>query len=193
MVTLLGVAGIRGSALEMKMIAGARDKALAFEAVEATLSLVESALKSEKLSLTAIPDQYTADCKAGTTGAAKGRCFTGSYDVADPYRTCSTYNADATSQAQLWENATLWKEEAYHAVQTIALSADVSIKTKYIVEFMCFTLKDRKLVGKVDDKETGDENIIYMPLFRITAIAEGVGKRARVAAQTTVIVSLNGA
>ena len=48
-VTLLGVAGMRGTALEMKMIAGARDKALAFEAVEETLAIVEEKLKAGKV------------------------------------------------------------------------------------------------------------------------------------------------
>ena len=42
-VTIVGIAGMRGSNLEMKMIASARDRAMAFEAAEAALKIVENA------------------------------------------------------------------------------------------------------------------------------------------------------
>ncbi|MDZ7923971.1 MAG: PilX N-terminal domain-containing pilus assembly protein [Marinagarivorans sp.] len=189
-VTLLGVAGIRGTALDMKMIAGARDKALAFEAAETTLSIVENELKVNPPTLANITAGFSKDCSSADA-ANKGKCFTGQIaEPADPYRTCSTYDS-AADKTQLWERKDTWSTN--HRIEDVKLADDSTISTKYIVEFMCFTLKDRKLLGKVDDRETGDENIIYMPLFRITAIAEGVGKRARVAAQTTVRVNLKGA
>lgn len=192
-VTLVGAAGMRGTNLEMKMIASARDRAMAFEAAEAALRIAEADLISAGqpsqnaeggtvdavLSVANIRENYTSTC----TG---GKCFKGSYDPLEPYKTCKVFNDGETDFSGFWES------EGNYTTQEVKVTPDTDgkIETKYVVEFMCFTIKERGLKGTIDDKDAGDENLIYMPLFRITAFAEGLGKRAKVMAQSMVKVNI---
>jgi type IV pilus assembly protein PilX len=189
-VTVLGVAGMRGTNLEMRMIASARDRAMAFEAAEATLRAVEQTLITAPPSLADINTIYDAEC----TG---GQCFQGFYDPLDPYASCLVFQENDKDVKQLWADEDEWTEgNGKYGVQTVSVFAEngsatpKTIETKFKVEFMCFTLKDQGLKAKVDDREAGDDKLIFIPLFRVTALAEGYGQRARVMAQSTVRVNL---
>jgi len=188
-VTLLGAAGIRGTSLEMKMIASARDRAIAFEAAEATLRNVEKNLIDRTPTIEEISTQFTETCSG--EGFA-GQCFGGSFDITDPYRTCTLFREGETDFTQFWERENNFVSDDQLAKINAAVEGNQNkqIDTQYLVEFMCFTLKERGLKGTIDDKETGDEDLIYMPLYRITAVAEGLGGRATVMAQAMVKVGV---
>lgn len=190
-VTLVGAAGIRGTSLEMKMIASARDRSMAFEAAEATLRKAEADLiasgqpsnddagneVSAALTIQNLTTNFSAQCVGG-------KCFKGSFDPIDPYKTCQIFTGNDVTP--------IWQDQSKFASTIIKVgdANDATVNTQYLVEFMCFTIKERGLKGTIDDKEAGDEGLIYMPLFRITAVAEGLGKRAQVMAQSMVKVNI---
>ncbi len=199
-VTLVGAAGIRGTSLEMKMIASARDRAMAFEAAEATLRKAEADLiasgrpavnedgvtEGPALTLQNITNVYGATCNTETN---KGKCFKGEIkDPLEPYKSCQLFKDGETNFTPFWEDKNNFADTSVNAA--VDGSNNKTVATKYLVEFMCFTIKERGLKGTIDDKETGDEDLIYMPLFRITAFAEGLGKRAKVMAQSMVKVNI---
>ena len=199
-VTVVGIASMRGTNLEMKMIASARDRALAFEAAEATLSIVEDNIKAEFS--TVLPKDFYKNHiqNVYTESCGSGKCFSGVIgDQNSPYRTCSTFKAGSTS-AEPWAIGGNWGDATKHQTEPVKLQVslndgvggvkEATITTSYMVEFMCFALKDNSFKGKIDDKQAGNERLIYMPLFRITAVAKGLGERAEVAAQSMFKVQL---
>lgn len=199
-VTLVGAAGMRGTSLEMKMIASARDRSMAFEAAEATLrqaeaELIASALPSKSdegaeigptLTLQNLTTIYGSTC---STEDNKGKCFKGAIsDPLEPFKSCQLFKNGESDFTPFWKDKNNFADASVNAA--VDGSNNKTIATKYLVEFMCFTLKEQGLKGTIDDKETGDEDLIYMPLFRITAFAEGLGKRAKVMAQSMVKVNI---
>lgn len=188
-VTLLGAAGMRGTTLEMKMIASSRDRAMAFEAAESTLKEVEQALIANPPTLESMTTKFTANC-------TNGFCFDGEYVATDPYQSCRIYSNGATDLTPFWAREAFWENTNTHGVNADVKVADGAndavrtISTRFMVEFMCFTLKEQGLKGTIDDKESGDDFLIYMPIYRITAIAGGLGGRSEVMTQTMVKVNL---
>ena len=193
-VTILAVAGMRGTTLEMKMIASARDRAMAFEAAEATLRIAEKTLIASPPPLATINTEYTENCTAG-------KCFKGVYDSEDPYRSCRIFKADETNFELFWENEENWQSgSAKYATADINVLGSAAenggadsfktVKTQYMVEFMCFTLKEPGLNATLDDKENDGGKLIYMPMYRVTALAEGLGQRARVMAQSIIKINV---
>lgn len=184
-VTILGVAGMRGTTLEMKMIASARDRAMAFEAAETTLREVEKALIATPPTPTQIKT-YGSNCNGS---GANGFCFAGDFDVDEPYTTCKIFPDDVVSAKAVWEEKANWSSGNF-ATQSVAVangeSTPVTVTTKYFVEFMCYTLREAGLQAVLDDREAEGGGLIYMPLYRVTALAEGLGQRARVISQSMV-------
>ena len=190
-VSLFGIAGMRGTTLEMKMIASARDRAIAFEAAESTLRKVEKDIIATPPTLTQIKN-FTGQCVSDDV--QKGFCFGGNFDSNNPYTTCRIFPEDTTEVVNIWESKTSWTDGNFAETEVPVSQkgeADAkTIDTKYFVEFMCFTLKESGLQATLDDKENGDGSLIYMPLYRITALAEGPGQRARVMSQSMVKVNV---
>lgn len=184
--TLLGAAGMRGTNLEMKMIASARDRAMAFEAAESTLRAIELRLINSPPALSEISTKFTSEC-------ANGNCFDGEYDPTDPYRTCRIFKEDDLEVAEFWTNPNNYMTMADVKVTADSRGVDdeaKTVNTQYLVEFRCFIPKERGLTSIIDDKEVGDDELIYMPLYRITAIAKGLGDRSEVMTQAMVKVDL---
>ncbi len=192
-VTIIGITSMRGTNLEMKMIASARDRAIAFEAAESALRIAEQDLEDNPPQLATLTQTYQASC-------AKGRCFDGVYNPDDPYNSCSILPVSATSApltniVPFWERPGVWKGSSndsnnLHLTTLVSKPNGATIPVKYIVEFMCFTLKDRNLLSRVDDRSPPDLALIYIPMFRITALASGPGGRSQVAAQSIAKVDL---
>lgn len=205
-VTIVGIAGMRGSNLEMKMIASARDRAMAFEAAEAALKIVENnliqyALKQPLPAGVTIPDLtnvtsvFSKDC---TT--EQGYCFTGSIDLSKPYESCVNYDINDPVNTPLWEQASIWDAASLTQTVTVATTPDGkaaagesgNMQAQYIVEFMCFTLKDKTFFAIEDDKNNNTASeATHMPMYRITASVEGLGGRSRVMAQSLVKINLS--
>ena len=179
-VTVLGVAGMRTTNLEMKMIASARDQAMAFEAVEAALIAAEKTLEGDALRLKA---QLLNDYK-NLTACTNGKCFDGVYNPELPLNQC------VVGTERPWLNTTNWPTGNVNKVD-VQLEAGKVISAHYIIEFRCFTLKEPAKVSFEDDTQDGVASELYMPLFRITARAEGLGQRAQVAAQSTIRINID--
>ena len=112
----------------------------------------------------------------------------------NPYTSCRIFPEDTTEVVNIWDSKENWTAGNFATAQVPVSQqgeADAkTINTKYFVEFMCFTLKESGLQATLDDKENGDGSLIYMPLYRITALAEGPGQRARVMSQSMVKVNV---
>ena len=201
-VTIVGIAGMRGTNLEMKMIASARDRAIAFEAAESALRGVEQYFQNlatpAKVALPAgitknpLPDLtdvsgvFAVDCSAGE----KGFCFRGLFDESAPYD-CKTYNPATPQLKPIWEDEAIWNSASLTEVVNVDTNnGKAKINVNYIVEFMCFTLKRADLSVTVDDKNNGPNEQTHEPIYRITALAEGLGGRSRVMAQSIVKINL---
>lgn len=195
-VTIIGVTAIRGTNLELKMIAGARDRAIAFEAVEIALLNVEERLRGEfqhDPRLDEVLNIFTPNCAGGILG--NGMCFDGYYEPDNPYITCRVYDQSSPKASEFWEDPAIWADNSgRHGIEDVKIADPQQIKllshsVKYIVEFACFNLKKNSLRATVDDTQPGDKQITSIPLFRITAFADGPGERAKVVAQA--IVKIN--
>ncbi|WP_394202818.1 pilus assembly PilX family protein [Marinagarivorans algicola] len=201
-VTIVGIAGMRGTNLEMKMIASARDRAIAFEAAESALRGVEQyfqnlatptkvALPTGVITnplpdLTDVKKVFAANCLDGK----KGFCFRGLFDESAPYE-CKTYNPATPQLKPIWEDEAIWENASL--TETVKVDPNIAkngIVVRYIVEFMCFTLKRADLSVTVDDKNNGPDEKTHEPIYRITALAEGSGGRSRVMAQSIVKINL---
>ena len=192
-VSLFGIAGMRGTTLEMKMIASARDRAIAFEAAESTLRQVEKNIIDAPPTLAQIKE-FPVGCVSAEDSSQKGFCFGGDFELESPYSTCSILPDDTTEVVNIWASQDNW-ERGNFAVENVPVSQSGEgdakmLETKFFVEFMCFTLKESGLQATLDDKENGDGDLIYMPMYRITALAEGPGRRARVMSQAMVKVNV---
>ena len=187
-VTLFGIAGMRGTTLEMKMVASARDRAMAFEAAESTLRRVEDDLIADPPTAAEIK-AYGSDCAASEE--TKGYCFAGDFELDNPYETCKIFPDGATDATPVWSIKENWEDTGNYATETLPVAEvdgadNKTVTTKYFVEFMCYTLREAGLQATLDDRENDGGNLIYMPLFRVTALAEGLGQRARVISQSMV-------
>ncbi len=192
-VTIVGIAGMRGTNLEMKMIASARDRAIAFEAAESALRGVEQYFQNLATGATTpLPDLtdvskvFAVNCSDGE----KGFCFRGLFDSSAPYE-CKTYDPAKPQLKPIWEDEAIWNSASLtETVKVDTNNGEADIDVSYIIEFMCFTFKRADLSVTVDDKNNGPNEQTHEPIYRITALAEGLGGRSRVMAQSIVKINL---
>lgn len=175
-ITILGIASIRSSNMELKMVASQRDRAVAFQTAESALKGIErDRISQVKLDDQVIPNRCGEGEQCFTTDCEYGLCFAGSYDGDE--ETCSLAS-DANKVEQFWQKANVWEEKA--RTRNVP-KADGSGNTavKYLVEFMCFV--PREDVQVVSDDDTQVE---MLPLYRVTVRAEGEAGRASVMLQS---------
>lgn len=181
-VTILGLASIRSSNLELTMAASARDRAVAFQRAEAALKQVE-----QKLSADPPPfemQHFSPNCngaKCFKSDCANGQCFAGDFDGAVSKKQCrlAPYGASAT---QHWRIEDVWDKPAKHKTLNVgATNEDATADpVKYIIEFMCFVPRgDRVISSGSQDGETD------VPLYRLTVQAKGEAARSTVMLQST--------
>lgn len=198
-ITLLGVASIRSSNLELRMANSLRDRAVAFQTAEAALIQIERQLRDKQHQYSVIsflPQCADVEATINRTWGEKcfkptcdkGFCFTGSTDGAKRRDQCNLTNS-AGQLEQPWRNAANWNSAAKHSVIEVPLEkpaggADDRIQqVRYMVEFLCFVAPQTdEVVGH--DSDTSD----YQPLYRITVRAEGEARRATVMLQSTLTV-----
>ncbi len=194
LVTVLGVAGMQSTQLEMKMTSSARDRSEAFAAVEAAIKIIEQEIIADPPHLS----QYaTAPVCNGNDcfneNCDNGLCFVGSFDVDEPFSDCEV--TSITRGTDFWadDGLDVWAEGSNkHLTQIISgnapdgIGAD-QITVKYIQEFMCFTTLD-ETAERTDASgyASGGGTLQYIPLIRVTAFAEGRAGRAKVALQSMV-------
>mgnify|MGYP006172658039 CR=1 FL=1 len=186
-VTLLGVASMRASNLELRMAASARDRSVAFQAAEAALIKLEKDLIGEPgvAPLYGTPN-FLPSCSTGecfNSGCPKGLCFTGDFVGAQAYSDCQLAKSDGTTEHP-WQNKTFWDTAANHDVIDVANTTGGTAvnSVKYMIEFLCYTPVDEK----VDSPSTAIGTSGWVPLFRITTRADGESGRASVMLQSVV-------
>lgn len=188
-VTLLGVASMRSSTLQLTMSASARDRAVAFQAAESALAEVEAMLKQTP-SLYNVKN-FLSNCTGAPNGCfdatcSGGLCFTGRFDATDTKRDCSLANA-AGQMMHPWTMEDAWEQkeggtgEKFNTVNIARTSnpedATARIDVQYMIEFMCYVPKDKETVVQ--------ENTGLVPLYRITVRAPGEAQRSTVMLQST--------
>jgi len=183
-ITLLGVANMQTSTFQMKMASSNKERQTVFAIAEAGLREAEKLLEVSPPQRTQIFDS----CSGGTCfnqSCNSGQCFSGEYPENAPTLdsdcslwASSSYDAsdpDADS-TKFWSDTSLdvWDNSARH--KTISVPGS-SKNVKYILEFLCFGNQPppEALVSAGGDG---------LPLFRITALAEGSDSRVRVVLQS---------
>jgi Tfp pilus assembly protein PilX len=189
-VTLLGVASMRASNLELRMAASARDRSIAFQAAEAALIRLEKDLAGEPGTgtppLYGTPNFLPSCAQTGKCfkdSCPKGLCFTGDFIGAQKYSDCQLANSAGITKYP-WKNKANWDNAANHDVIEVASTAGgTAVNTvKYMVEFLCYTPIDEKV-----DSPTTELGISgWVPIFRITTRAEGESGRASVMLQSVI-------
>jgi len=180
-ITLLGIASIRSSNLELKMAASARDRAVAFQRAEAALSRIENSLKG-------VPPPYRMNNFASTCSGRwcfnancdNGLCFAGDFDGAKSTTQCKL-SKDGVAPKEFWKDQTLWdsKAQALSVAKTTPTVGDVE-DVRYLIEFMCFVPRGDQVITSA--AKEGDADV---PLFRITVKARGESARSTVMLQST--------
>ncbi len=180
-VTVLSVMSMKSSTLDLKLAATMRDQALAFEAAEAALSMVERDLASNPPALLSlVSDCFGPNCYDAT--CTEGRCFSGRFDSGDERIYCELSNdPPSIERLNFWDDPVLdvWNDSSKH--RTVIVSG-VTSPVKYITEFLCFVKRDAELPFNA---LTEANKMNGSPLFRVTVLAQGRGRRSTVSLQST--------
>jgi type IV pilus assembly protein PilX len=187
-ITLLGVASMRSSNMELRMAASARDRAVAFQRAESALLRIESELRRNPYKRISFDTNCTGS-KCFKPDCTNGLCFNGEDDSQASRKQCKLASTDPSSVSlPAWKDADLdiWNNSNRH-IQLSDLVVTEAGKTappvKYVIEFLCFVpAGDRDLIGGGGGSMQTDET--DLPLYRITVRAEGEANRASVILQS---------
>lgn len=168
-ITMLGMATMDSTGLEMRMATNSRSHQQAFEAAEYTLSWVENDI----LSNGGFTDASLTNTACGSicfeATCTNGYCFDGSNPT--DWTTCSWNNP----AAEAYESAGLWQDASgFH--RTLNINA-ASVTAKYIIEFRCYTALDETQAISITNNTK---------MFRITAFITDQNGRSRVMLRSTI-------
>lgn len=194
-VTVIGLASVRTSNLEIKMTASVRDKAIAFEAAEAALKRIEQNLISnapERKHMLPDCDSTVSGSQCFSEDCQDGRCFQGAL-LGNKCVLFSPALTENKKHVDMWRQKNVWEDAQYHSTITLSEAINTNVKerisaktVKYVVEFLC-------MVPKIEN-DTSEAKIVVnsgsnttdgtVPLYRITALATGDAGRASVMLQS---------
>lgn len=183
-ITLLGIASIRNSSLELRMAASARDRAIAFQRAEAALARIENSL-----STTPPPyglNNFVSTCSNNcfNKNCDNGLCFAGDFDNAKSTTQCKPAPV-VPPQKEFWKDDAIWETKALQMpVAKTSTSVGSVEDVKYLIEFLCFVPRSNQQITSSAKAGEGD-----VPLFRITVRATGESARSTVMLQSTYRVS----
>lgn len=182
-ITILGVASMRASNLELRMAASARDRAVAFQAAESALSRVEREVIPQYSISNVLPGCSETECFK--PDCENGLCFTGDLDGAVYRDDCRLVN-EAGQVEQPWKVSDHWNDTGFHRTVSVTSSKPNEsgggyepIDVKYMIEFLCFVPAS---ADAIDDGENSRNSGV--PLYRITVRAEGEAQRSSVVLQS---------
>lgn len=193
-ITLLGIAGMQNSSLELKMVATTKDRSDAFQAAEAALAIVEAKLTSNPPSLKQLSNGCEKEKGCYTQSCIGGLCFKGIYKNGDGKINCQVMDkkiADANFKDSVQEIND--KNYYIESVNSTSGANKEKIDVKVLQEFMCFVEKYNAGVA-VSSEENSERQSIdalndnLVPLFRVTAVAQGSANRSTVVLQSTIKV-----
>lgn len=185
-ITVLGIASMRSSNLQLKMAASARDRAVAFQAAESALRQVERVIYKTPFEINDFLPTCTGD-RCFTVNCTGGRCFTGDLEGAQTRSDCRLARPVDGNWVveQSWQRRAYW-EGTPPTVEVLAsteLDEDDSLvptDVPYMIEFLCFV---PQFENSIDDENNRNGGV---PLFRITVQATGTAKRSSVMLQSIV-------
>ena len=182
--TVLGVATMDTSGLELKMASNNRDRQVAFQAAEAALFAGEQIIQTTVYN----PSDFQPACAGAncfTATCNNGLCFNGTYIPGDTQRDCTR----GAPVDDVWVDAALnvWNNTARHidlgtSTNPLVNSIPgVTNQPRFIIEFICYTDK-----GDGDFDNTADPALANSgaQLFRITSLGFGDAGRGRVMLQS---------
>jgi len=171
-ISLLGMATVDTTGIEMQMASNSRQQQQVFEAAEYTLSWVENTLKQNNY-FTGVQLNGTTGCSSTCFGSTctNGYCFSGSA-TRDTYATCSMTDP-ATAFAA---DSTIWATGS-GKYRTLTVPS-VGLTTRYIIEYRCFTTRNNDIAITTAGNAVG--------MYRITTLATGEDGRARVMLRSTI-------
>ncbi len=169
-ISLLGIASVDSTGLEMKMSSNSRVQQQVFEAAEYTLSWVENNMATNGyFKDPQISNQSGCSPTCFTSTCTNGYCFAGTN--ATTFASCAigAYGTDPSADSTLWTSGS-------GRYRTLAIPG-TALTTQYIIEYRCFTAKDPTLA-------TSASNFAHM--YRITTLATGEDGRSRVMLRSSV-------
>lgn len=192
-ITVLGIASIRSSNLELKMAASARDRAIAMQMADSGISAVQKLIGGLNLDI----NSYLAGCVPNAVAGEfcfqndancqnTGLCFTGTFvrSALNQYD-CQLQGVNPNFTQESWRNRAYWQRPATPTVTVLVDSEDpdnagnqLTADVQYMVEFMCFGPRD---TTTTDQTNTG------APIYRITTRAAGPANRSTVMLQSVFI------
>ncbi len=196
-VTLIGVAAMQNSSLELKLVASTKDRLTAFQAAEAALASYEQQLVLAPPTLDQLSNNCNGDpgCFVNCAQAANnsGFCFQGTYINGQGKASCSlagnqSFDPVASIKANNYDKNSAKATAIKNVVGDIQ-----NTPVKVITEFLCFVEKPDLFRG-VRARQSAEENSSYIsldvtnsqlvPLYRLTAVADGDAQRSHVVVQT---------
>ena len=167
-VSVLGVATMDTTGLEMRMASNTRDQQQAFEAAEYTLSWVQN-----EIGITGFSNASLSNSNCGAicfdTTCSNGYCFEG---VNPEIEGSCRLGAPAD---ELYTDEDIWTDPDRHRT---LLVPNIGITTRYIIEFRCYTALDPTQPFEAGTNSTR--------AYRITALAVGPAGRGRVMLRASV-------
>jgi type IV pilus assembly protein PilX len=186
-ITILGVASMRASNLELRMAASARDRAVAFQLAESALMAVERELAANPFPVASFLPTCTGN-RCFKPNCANGLCFSGDLDGAVYRDDCRIARSDNSELVvEHWRKGSYWKSDSTPTISVLSAVRqkdeeefeNVTTQIPYMIEFMCFVPKDDRAI---DDGENSRNSGV--PLYRITVQASGEAGRATVMLQS---------
>jgi len=182
-ISLLGIANMQSSNTELKMATSQRDRDVAFAAAEAALTEAEQWLEKNNPTREQLYNTCGDSGNCYNATCSEGLCFEGIF-VSDPNEKwlCQVAaNSGSSERIAFWKDEQLdvWSDTGKH--RTIAIPG-IDEDVKFIVEFLCFVPPDDSVTFNSSNPGTGE------PLYRVTAMADGNGDRAKVMLQSTYMV-----
>ncbi len=189
LMTVIGLASIRSSGVQMKMANNQQIRQKVFQAAELTLHDIEEEIILDGLGnevLDRLQGCTVGDPDCYDSGCGGGLCFRGEYLVGDPENACQLFPTVAPSDPvdllPYWKRPNFWDDaNAAHYSRFPIPDSRVS-SVKYIKEFMCYVNRD---VSATCQASGGNE---CAALFRVTALAISQDERSKVMLQSTVRV-----
>ena len=180
-ITVLGMAAVDSTGLEMRMSSNSRLQQQTFEAAEYTLSWVENNLaQTGYFSTPSVTNDVdgnggegSCDTVCFSSACENGYCFNGVYNPASAWDTCTL----TPSGVEPYANEALWADgSGMHRMLDIQ---NTDISAKYFIEFWCYTAKNPTL----PITDVGNQARLY----RITTFVVGEDGRARVMLRSMVM------
>jgi type IV pilus assembly protein PilX len=184
-VTLLSVASMRSSNLDLKMAASARDRAVAFQTAEAALAQAEKAVLDANYTADDFICRDSSSTRCFNANCTNGLCFTGDLIGAVYRDDCKI--AKLTETAEAWPIKTNWDGSGVSLPKVQIAKTDLddpeelddeTIAVPYMVEFLCYIPRDDKTAVDENNRNGG------VPLFRVTVRSQGSAGRSTVMLQT---------